>query len=368
MVPDSVRLAMAEPLIHHRTDDFSEILSQAHDDLKWLFGTGQDVLMLTASGTGSMEAVVGSVCRSDSHALVVRGGKFGERWGELCKTFGVRFTPIDVACGESVQPEQIAGALDDNPDVDIVFVTQSETSTGAWTDVETIASLVKSRGALIAVDAITGVGVHELRVDDWSLDVVVTGSQKGLMLPPGLALASLSEKAWAAVDRSDLPTYYLSLAAARDSWRKGTTPYTPAISLIVGLRVVLRAMREEGLEAIWARHQRWGDAVRAGVESLDLELLAQQPSNVHTSIKLPQGVSGSELADLLETQFGVKIAGGQDELKGKIVRIAHVGDLDDVDILGAVACLERALAKLGWIFDFGAGVTAAHTVLARADK
>jgi len=365
MVPEAVSLEMAAPIIHHRTTEFSKVLETCQEELQYLFQTKKPVLMLTSSGTGALEGAISSVLSRQTPTLVVRGGKFGERWGELCTAYGVPMIPLDIPWGESVTPEKLAATLKDHPEVRAVCLTQSETSTGALMDVKALTAIVKEHGALCLVDSITGCGVHELRFDDWGIDVAVTGSQKGLMLPPGLAFAAVSDEAWEAAKKSDLPSYYLSFVKHRKSWEKQTTPWTPAITLFIGLAKSLTMIHKEGLEALWARHARMGEAMRAAVRALGLPIFPRVPANVQTVIALPPELDYSKLSKRLFNSYGMKVAGGQDQLTGKILRIAHVGYIDDGDIVAGASFLERALAEEGWKVRPGEAVAAAQSVLMR---
>lgn len=366
MVPELVSLDMAAPIMHHRTDEFSQILEFCQAKLQELFQTKNPVLMITSSGSGAMEGAVSSVLSTTTPTLVVRGGKFGERWGELCEAYGVPMIPLDVTWGESVTPERMEQALREHPEVKAVCMTQSETSTGALADVKALTAIVKEHGALAIVDTITGLGVHEFRFDDWNVDVAVTGSQKGLMLPPGLAFAAVSDAAWEAAAKSDLPSYYLSYKKHRKSWEKKTTPFTPAISLLVGLAASLDMLLEDGLDALWARHQRLADAMRAAAKSLGLPIFPRVPANIQTVVALPPELNYKKIAAALYDTYGMKAAGGQEELDGKILRIAHFGYVDDGDLVAAVSFLERALLDENWKLEPGQAVAAAQEVLARS--
>jgi len=362
-VPDRVLLKMAEPIIHHRSPEFGRMFRAVNEELKYLFQTENEVLTLTASGTGAMEAAVVNVLSKGDRALVVRGGKFGERWGELCEAYGVEIVPIDVPWGEAVAPEAISECLKADPTIKAVFATQSETSTGALNDIEAIGRIVRESSALLVVDAITGIGAHRLLPDAWGVDAVVTGSQKGLMLPPGLAFISLSERAWESVGRSDLPKYYWDLMKAKKSLAKDQNPYTPAVSLLVGLKTSLDMIREEGIENVWARHARNAEATRAAVRAMGLDIFAKSPSNVLTIVQLPEKIDGKQLVKALDG-YGFTVAGGQEQLAGKVIRISHLGYTDDFDTLSVIAGLERALRDLGWDVEPGVGLTAAQRVLA----
>ncbi len=363
-VPESVLLKMAEPIIHHRSAEYGELFAQINQDLKYLFQTENDVLTFTSSGTGAMEAAVVNLLSPGDRALVVRGGKFGERWAEICIAYGVQVEPLDVEWGYAVEPQQIAAKLEATPGIKAVFTTHSETSTGVINDIEAVGQIVKEYPALLVVDVITSIGTHRLLPDQWHIDVAVAGSQKGLMLPPGLAFASVSQKAWEAVESSKLPKYYWSFSAAKKSLAKNQNPYTPAVSLLVGLKKSLEMIQEEGLENIWARHQRHARATRAAVRALGLEIFAKNPSNILTIVKVPEGMDGKLLLKTIRTKYGVTMAGGQAALAGKVVRISHMGYTDDFDILTAVAALERGLKDLDWQFGLGSGVAAAQRVLA----
>ena len=363
MVPEAVALDMAQPILHHRTTEFSNILEACHEGLQYLFQTKKTVLMITASGSGAMEGAVSSVLSTKTPTLVVRGGKFGERWGELCKAYRVPMVPLDIPWGESVTKEQLAAKLREHPEVQAVCLTQSETSTGALADIKELAAITKGHGALCFVDSITGIGVHEFRFDEWGVDVAATGSQKGLMLPPGLAFAAVSDEAWKAAEQSDLPSYYLSFLQHRKAWEEKTTPWTPAITLFVGLGKALEMIRKEGLEALWTRHERMGQAMRAAARAVGLPIFPRVPSNIETVISLPPELNYSKLSKRLYNSYGMKVAGGQDKLTGKILRIAHVGYVDDGDLIAAASFLERALAEEGWKVEPGTAVTAAQKVL-----
>ncbi len=365
MVPEQVSLDMAAPIIHHRTDEFSKVLNDCQENLQYLFQTEKPVLMLTSSGSGAMEGAVSSVLSTKTPTLVARGGKFGERWRELCETYGVPMIPMDIPWGESATVEMLKDALKKHPEVKAVCLTHSETSTGALADIQALAEVVKSHGALCIVDGITSIGVHEFRFDDWNIDVAVTGSQKGLMLPPGLAFAAVSDDAWAAAENSDLPSYYLSYLQHRKAWGKNTTPWTPAITLFVGLARALAMIREETLEGLWKRHQIMADAMREAVRTLGLAIFPRVPANVQTVIAGGEGIDAASLLKRLFDEYGLKATGGQEHLKGKIVRIAHFGYTDYADVVAAVSMLERALAEEGWTVKAGEAVAAAHRVIAR---
>jgi len=364
-IPEKISLKMAEPLIHHRGPGFSAILREVTEGLRYLFQTQNDVLILTTSGTGGMEAAVVNFLSRGDKVLVVEGGKFGQRWSEICGIYGVRVEPIPVPWGEAVDPDEVGRRLNQNPETRAVFLTHSETSTGVVMDIERIAEVVRRYSdALIIVDGISAVGAIPLKTDQWGIDVVVTASQKGIMVPPGLALLSVSQRAWKRAESSNLPKYYFDLKKCKEALvRAETTPFTPAITLVIGLRESLRMIKETGLEALWKRHEIMARAVRAAVEAMGLEVFAKQPTNSLTTVKIPPGINGDELIDLLERRYGVIITGGQDSLKGKIFRIGHMGYIDRLDVISVISALELALADLGWEFEKGAGVAAAQRML-----
>ncbi len=365
MLPPEVLLKMAEPIMHHREPEFEKIFEEVREGLKYLFQTKNEVLIFTSSGTGAMEGAVSNILSKGDKALVVRGGKFGERWGEICKAYGIEFIPIDVEWGEAVDPEAIAKALNAEPEIRAVYVQASETSTGVRHPIKEIAELTrKYEDKVIVVDAITGIGVFDIPMDEWGLDVVVCGSQKALMLPPGLSFVALSEKAWKLVERSNLPKYYFDFKKELKSAKKNQSSYTPAISLVVGLKESLRMIRKEGLGSLFQRHEKLARATREAVKALGLELYApESPSNAVTAVKVPQGIDGERLKDLFFERFGITVAEGQDRAKGKIIRIAHLGYYERLDMIMVISALEMLLKEMGYKFELGKGVRAAEEVL-----
>jgi aspartate aminotransferase-like enzyme len=364
-VPERVLLAMAGPVMHHRDPAYEELFQEVREGLQYVFQTKNEVLVFASSGTGAMEGAVCNTLSRGDEVLVVRGGKFGERWGEICEAYGVNFTPIDVPWGKAVDPLAIEKALDVQPAIKAVFVQASETSTGAMHPIKEIADIVKKRDAtILVVDAISGLGVFDLPMDKWGLDVVISGSQKAFMLPPGLAFAALSPKAWGFVEKSTLPKFYFNFKAEAASVQKNQSQFTPAISLVVGLREALRMFKEEGLENVFKRHEQLARATREATTALGLELLApESPSNALTAIKAPEGVDGKKLKKNFEDMYGLIIAGGQSQLKGKIIRIAHIGYFQPLDIIQAVSTLELVLKDMGYPVELGKGVRAAEEIL-----
>jgi aspartate aminotransferase-like enzyme len=366
-VPEETLLELARPVFYHRSSQFRELLAQVVADLQYLFCTRQSVLVLTASGTGAMEAAVASTLPPGGKAICLVSGRWGERWKNLCLAFGVEPIVVAVPYGEAVPPEQLAQALAQHPDAAGVCATLSETATGVRNDIAAFGKLVAQTPALFLVDAISGLGVTECRTDDWHIDLCVTGSQKALMLPPGLAALSVSDKAWRRMEQNPPQrVFYFDLRKYRESLKTYDTPFTPANSLVRALRVSLARLRAEGLENVLARHARMAAAARAGVVAMNLELFARVPVDGLTVFKVPAGIDGTALLGKMEKQYGIRLAGGQDTLKGKIVRLAHMGYVDAFDVLAALSALELVLLEMGHACRPGAGVAAAQQVLARS--
>lgn len=365
MLPPEVQLKMAEPIMHHREPEFEKIFSEIREGLKYLFQTKNEVLIFTSSGTGAMEGAVSNILSRGDKALVIRGGKFGERWGEICKAYGIDFIPIDVEWGRAVDPEWVEEALNSDPSIRAVYTQASETSTGVKHPIKEIAEIVKKYDdKVLVVDAITGIGVFNIPMDEWGLDVVISGSQKALMLPPGLSFVALSDKAWKFVERSDLPKYYFDFKKELKSIKKNQSSYTPAISLFIGLRETLNMIRKEGLEKVFERHERLARATREAIKALGLELYApESPSNAVTAVKIPEGIDGERLKDLFFERFGITVAEGQDKAKGKIIRIAHLGYYDKLDMVMVISALEMLLKEMGYSFKLGTGVARLEEVL-----
>jgi len=365
MLPQDIMLKMAEPIIHHREDEYKRIFQEVREGLGYLFQTKSEVLLFTSSGTGAMEGAVCNLLSPGDKALVVRGGKFGERWGEICQVYGIEVKPIDVEWGEAVDPELIAECLKEDPSIRAVFTQATETSTGVMHPIKEIAEITGTcEETVIVVDAITGIGVFDIPTDAWNLDVVVSGSQKALMLPPGLSFIALSEKAWRFVERSKLPKYYFDFKQELKSAEKNQNTFTPAITLVIGLRESLRKIRQEGLEAVFARHDLLARATREAVKALGLELFAtESPSNALTAVKVPDEIGANEIKDRFFEEFGITVAGGQDRAKGKIIRIAHLGYYGHLDMIMVISALEMLLKEMGYQFELGAGVRAAEGVL-----
>jgi aspartate aminotransferase-like enzyme len=365
-VPEDTLLEMARPVFYHRSPQCRQLLVEVMEDLQYVFCTRQTVLPLTCSGTGGMEAAVGSCVPPGAKVICLISGRWGERWRNLARAFGAEVVSVTVPYGQAVQPGQLALALAQNPDAAAVCATLSETATGVRNDVAAFGKLVAQTPALLLVDSISGLGVMECRTDDWHIDLNVTGSQKALMLPPGLAFVSVSEKAWRRIDATAPRGFYFDLRKYRDGLKAtGDTPFTPAHTLLRALKVSLKQLRTEGIENVWARHARVAAAARAGVQALNLELFAAQPADGLTVFKVPEGIDGAALLGKMEKKYGMRLAGGQDTLKGKIGRLGHMGYIDQWDVLAAIAALELVLLEMGHAVEPGAGVTAFQQALAQ---
>ncbi|MBN3039318.1 MAG: alanine--glyoxylate aminotransferase family protein [Candidatus Omnitrophica bacterium] len=367
-LPPEVLLACAQPMIHHRTDEFRKIFGEFNEGLKYLFQTKNGVVTFAASGTGAMEASVVNLLSPEDKAIAICGGKFGERWVELCKAYNVNVIPIEVEWGKRAEAGEVQRILAEHKDAKAVFTTLCETSTGVVTDIEAIGKIVKETDAVLVVDAISGLGAEDLQTDNWNVDCVVAGSQKGMMLPPGLSFCSLSQKALKAMETSKLPKYYLDMKKAKKSLDKTDTAYTPAVSLIVAARESLRLIKEEGLENVFKRHKMLADATRNAVCALGLGLFSNTFCNVVTAASVPEGIDGAQLVKLMRKKYGVSIAGGQGHLKGKIIRIAHLGYMEPFDIITGISALELALSELGYKVELGKGIQAAENVFSNQIK
>jgi len=365
-IPNEVALAMSETMIHHRTPQFNKVFEESRQGLKKLFATKNDVLMLASSGTGAMEASIANLFSPGDKVLVVNGGKFGERWLNISNAYGLNPIDLKVEWGKAVRVEEVEKQLKAHPDLQGVMIQASETSTTVLHPVKEIAKLTKN-GPLFIVDGVTAVGVLPVPVDEWGIDVLVTGSQKALMLPPGLGFIALSDRAWDKTKQAKLPRFYFNLNLERKNQQKGSGAFTPAVSLIFGVRASLQMMEREGLEKVYARHARMARATRAAATALGLKLLApDSPSPAVTGLFLPQGIDADRVLEYLRDRMNVVFAEGQDQLKGKVIRIAHVGFMGAFDVITAISALEMALRKFGAEIPFGRGVAAAQEVLMEA--
>ena len=359
-VPPEVLAALAEPVIHHRGPDFREIYERCLARLREVYRTENDVLLFTSSGTGAFESAVANLTSPGDRALVVSAGSFGERWAAMTQAYGVDLVHVRLEWGETPEPDDLRPALGKG-DVRVVYLVHSETSTGVVADVQALAAVAKEAGALVVVDAVSSLGAVPVETDAWGIDVVVSGSQKALMCPPGLAFASVSRAALEAAARSRSPRFVYDWERTRAAQAKLDAPFTPAVSLVRALDVALGLLLDEGLEAAFVRHARLGRACREGAKAMGLELFSPDDdrSAVVTAIRAPDGVDATRIVAELRERFGITIANGQGELKGKIVRIGHIGWFDVFDITTALAALELALADAGAEIERGVAVSRA---------
>lgn len=365
-VPEEALAVASMPIMHHRTPQFEAIFAEAEEELKYVFQTKNPVLIFASSGTGAMESSIVNTLSPEDKVIAVVGGKFGERWAEIAKAYGLNLIQLDIPWDTAVKPDAIKQAIDENPDVKAVLTTLSETSTGSVTDIKSIAELTRNKDILLIVDAISGLGVVDLKTDEWGVDVVIAGSQKGLMIPPGLAFVSVSEKAKKFMEASKLPKYYFDWKSSLKNLEKKTTPFTPGISLIIQLNEALKLIKEEGLENVFARHSRLAKALRDAISALGLELYNKDTGDACTAVKVPDGIDGEKLVKLCRDKFKVTITGGQSELKGKIFRISTMGNVSENDVVLGISAIERGLLELGYKFEVGKAVAAAMKSLVYA--
>ena len=366
-VPEQALLTLARQVGHHRTPEFVALFAEVLAGLKYVFQTEADVVVLASSGTGAMEAAVVNVVPRGGKALVLEAGVFAQRWSKICEAYGIEVVRHEVTWGQAVQAADVARLLQQHPDTVAVFGTLMESSTGVGHDVRAIGQVVGAAGKLFVVDGISGAGVMECRTDDWGIHMLVVGSQKALMMPPGLAFVTVNQAARQQMEKIRPQAFYFDLKQHLKKIHDGPdTPWTPAHTLIAALAENLKLICAEGMEAIWARARTLSRATRAGIEAIGLQVFAARPAEGLTSVYLPQGVDGSLFLKRLESRFGIKVAGGQGPIKGKIFRIAHMGIVDELDILGTLSAIELVLDELGQSVKFGAGVAAASKVLAVA--
>ena len=365
-VPPEVLLAMSAPMIHHRSPDFIPVIQKVRTGLKWLFQTNQEVLTVAGSGTAGMEASISNFMSPGDKIIAVNGGKFGERWLKIAKAFGVNAIEVPVTWGDSVDVAKVEELLKNDPSIKGVYVQASETSTGVWHDIKSLAQVTsRLSGTILVVDAITALGVVDIPMDAWGIDVLITGSQKALMLPPGLAFIAVSEKAWTLNQSAKCARFYLDLKREKDNILKDSNAWTPAVSLWIGLGKALEMMQKEGLENIFARHRMLAQATREGIKGFGLSIFARQsPSDALTAVVAPEGFDGELIYKNLRNQYGITAAGGQDQLKGKVFRISHMGYADVFDIITAISGVEMVLACMGYKgAPLGSGVARAQAVM-----
>ncbi|HXH88788.1 MAG TPA: alanine--glyoxylate aminotransferase family protein [Gaiellaceae bacterium] len=365
-VPPQVLAALSEPVLHHRAPDFRIVYERVLGRLQEVHRTTNDVLLFTCSGTGAFESAIVNLCSPGTRVLAVSAGYFGERWATMARTYGCDVHELKLAWGETPTAAQLAARLQEIGDVEVVFLVHSETSTGVLADIQSLAEVGKDAGARVVVDAVSSLGAVPLEMDDWGLDVVVAGSQKALMTPPGLATVAVSEAAWEAVGRATLPRFYLDWNRTRQAQAKLDSAFTPAVSLVVALDVALGLLLEEGLDAAFERHTRLGRACRAGVKAMGLDLFSpdEDRSAVVTAAHMPDGLESVQLTRALRDRHGITIAGGQGDLKEKIFRIGHIGWFDEFDIATALSAVELVLGELGATIERGVAATQALEVYA----
>lgn len=362
-VPESVLLAMAKHPIGHRSNEFSDILKDVYADLKWLFQTKNEVMIFAASGTGAMEAALANLVNQGDKVLSLVMGNFGARWANIAQSRGAIVEKLEVELGETINPESLKAKLaqDSKREIKIVTLTHSETSTGAKNDIQTLCKIIKDHGAISVVDGVTSVGAMDVKMDEWGIDVLVSGSQKGFMIPPGLAFLAASKKAWEVHEKCLFPSFYFNWKSHKKAVLENTTPWTPAVNLVFALDVALKMMKKEGLENIFARHKKLALGLRKAVRALGLELFVKDDEHASyaiTSIYPPKGVSVPDVRSCFKKDFDIVVANGQNTLKDKIFRMGTLGFVSERDLITAVGSLEGVLLKLGHKFEAGAGVKA----------
>ncbi|MBI3009701.1 MAG: alanine--glyoxylate aminotransferase family protein [Candidatus Omnitrophica bacterium] len=362
-LPPEVREALGRPIIHHRTSQYRAVFKRVLQGMQTVMQTSSSVVCLTSSGTGAMEAAVVNLLSPGDEAIVILGGKFAERWQKLCSVYGITVRAIPVAYGAAVDPKQLAVALKDYPNAKVVFTTLCETSTGIVNDLRSIAALTRKSQAVLVVDAISGLLADDCPTDQWGIDVLVAGSQKGLMLPPGLAFLSLNARAWELVERSKTPRFYTDLRLYRKSLADDDTPFTSAVSTVIALDEALKRILSMGVTQTIEHCGQLAAATRAGMKALGLELFSQRPSNGVTAVQVPAGVDGKQLTKIMYERSRVMVAGGQGEMAGKIFRFAHMGYISSEDIFAGMKALEAALASLGHPIKPDAGSRALQSML-----
>lgn len=358
-IPQRVITAMTARMPHLRSAGFRTIFRDVSEKLKAFFKTEHEVLTLTASGTGSMEAALINFMRQGDKVISIEGGKFGRIWTDIARTYGLNIVRLEVPWGDTPTTDQVRQIVAQYSDAAAVLVTHSETSTGTAFDVKGIAEVVHQESdALVIVDGISSIGVLPFYKDDWNIDVCVAGSQKGAMIPPGLSFMAVNERSWERAEASDFPKYYFNCLKARESLENDDTPFTSAISLIIGLRESLGLILERGMEYHWEEYARLAYSMRAGAQAIGLELFSKRPADSVTAIKVPPEIDGRRLIDCMRDKYGVDVAGGQDHLKGKIFRVAQMGYCDHLDMVGFASAMEFALRDCGWQFELGTAVAA----------
>lgn len=347
-IPEIVMRRMAKPIIHHRSEEFRSVFKRVNSNLKYLFQTSQPVLTIASSGTGAIEATFVNLFSPGDKIISINNGKFGERWVAMPKLFGLNVVELRYEWGDAPTPEDISNALRKHPDAKAVYLVHCETSTGTYTDIRSISKVIRNESsALVCVDGVCSVAGMELRFDEWALDVCVTSSQKGLMVPPGLAFIALSDRAIESMKSSSIPKYYFDLNKALESYQKNDTPWTPAITLIQGLDAALEMIKDEGIESRWHHHSVRANEVRNGITSLGMKLFSRYPSDAVTTVILPSNIESKIFHELLRKKYSIYFAKGQGEFVDKIFRVAHIGYHDESDITIALEALKNVVAEIG---------------------
>jgi len=362
-IPEEVLLEMAKPIFHHRTPEFRTLFEETSQLLKDVFQTQNEVYIFAASGTGAMEASFVNLLSQGDEIIVISGGKFGHRFTEFAATYDVACHTIEVEWGTSIEVKQLEALLQERPNVKAVITSLSETSTGVCFPVKEIAAMVAKTEAVLVVDAISGLCADVLKTDEWGVDVVIGGSQKGLMTPPGLSFLTLSPKAWKLVAFSRLPKYSFDIKRYKNAGDINDTPFTPATGLVIALRKALGLIVAEGIDVCNERHASLATATRAAMKALGLELFAESPSNALTAVKVPKMIDTKSFIAYLRDELGAVMAGGQGVLKNEIFRIAHLGYQNEFDLLGGIGAVEKALVHFGYDFEVGSGVKNFQTVI-----
>ena len=367
-IPPEVSAAGALPIIHHRTPEFGEVFTRVNENLKQVFLTQNDVFTYAASGTGAFEGAIQNLFSPGDKVLVVNSGNFGNRWVKMSRAFGLEVTELKYDWGAKADNDDVAEALEDDPEIKAAMCVLSETSTGTVNDIEGFGKATQD--VLSIVDAVSGLGACELRTDDWGIDVVVAGSQKALMTPPGLGFVSVSERAWKAHDESQMPRFYFDWTAAKKAYEKdpAQTAWTPPVSLILQLDLALRQILDEGIENVFERHVLLGRGAREGIKGMGLQLFGpdEDMNAAVTAAWVPEGVDGKQFVRMMFREHGIQVAGGQAEMAGKIWRIGHCGYFDSYDIIATIAAAELALEELDYPVELGKGVGAAQRVFSKS--
>lgn len=362
-VPESVLLDMAKHPVGHRSSEFSRILESVYQDLKLLFQTKNDVIIYTSSGTGAMEAALSNLLNPNDKVLSLVIGNFGTRWAKIAASRGAVVDKIEVEAGHAINPDDLKAKLDAdvNKEIKVVTLTHNETATGVTNDVKTLVKIINEHGAVSVVDGVTSLGALECKMDEWGIDVLISGSQKGFMIPPGLSFLAASPKAWAMYEKCEHPSFYFDWASNKKAVLENSTAFTPAVNLIVALKTALEMMKEEGVENVWKRHKKIATGIRAAIRAIGLKLFVEDDSiasHAITSVLPPDGISVPDIRKVMKNDYDIVVANGQNKLKDVIFRMGTLGYVSERDAITAVGSLESTLYKLGYKFELGAGVAA----------